>query len=227
MTHAPQPAADPQDEDAHPDAADQPDVRIKLLSAGLGEFARYGFGGARLERMAAEAGCAKRMIYYYFGNKRDAYLAVLEWAYGEIRASEQRLNLDTLPPRDALRALATQSFRYHEENADFTRLVLQENLQRGEMLQQVPSVSHLRHAALEPLAAILARGVASGDFRPGPTAEDMHYLISAMSSFRVDHAHTWKSVLEIDLLHDPARSRHLQLLLDQIDAMTGWTPGQG
>lgn len=198
----------------------EPDVRLDLLRAGLSEFARHGYGGARLERIAEAAGCAKRMIYYYFGNKKEAYLAVLEWAYGGIRASEQQLNLEALPPCEALRALARQSFLYHERNADFTRLVLQENLQLGGMLEQVAGVEKLRDAALKPLAAILERGAELGDFRPGLLAADVHYLISALSSFRIDHAHTWKSVLEIDLLADPARGRHLDLLLDQLDRMT-------
>ena len=54
------------------------DMRQALLDAGKTEFANYGYDGARLERIAARAGCAKRMLYYYFGNKDDLFLAVLE-----------------------------------------------------------------------------------------------------------------------------------------------------
>jgi len=195
------------------------DMRQALLDAGKTEFANYGYDGARLERIAARAGCAKRMLYYYFGNKKDVYLAVIEQSYSDIRESEELLNLDALEPLQALHALAHKSFEYHEQNREFTRLVLQENFQSGEMLGQISKTELLRKAALEPIERILQRGVAQGLFREQPTAVDVHYLISALSGFRVDHAATWQSLLQVDLLGENLRERHLQLLLDQLGAL--------
>ena len=192
------------------------DMRRALLDAGKTEFANYGYDGARLERIAAKVGCAKRMLYYYFGNKKDVYLAVIEQSYSDIRESEEMLNLDAMAPLQALHALAQKSFEYHEQNLEFTRLVLQENFQGGEMLGQISKTDLLRKAALDPVERILARGAKQGVFRSGISAVDVHYLISALSSFRIDHAATWRSLLEVDLLGDSLRERHLQLLLDQI-----------
>ena len=194
------------------------DMRRALLDAGKTEFANYGYDGARLERIAAKAGCAKRMLYYYFGNKKDVYLAVIEQSYSDIRESEEQLNLDALEPLQALHALAQRSFEYHEQNQEFTRLVLQENFQGGEMLGQISKTELLRKAALEPIERILQRGVAQGLFKDQLNAVDVHYLISALSGFRVDHAATWHSLLQVDLLGDNLRARHLQLLLAQLSA---------
>lgn len=195
------------------------DMRRALLDAGKTEFANYGYDGARLERIAAKAGCAKRMLYYYFGNKKDVYLAVIEQSYSDIRGSEEQLNLDALEPLQALHALAQRSFEYHEQNQEFTRLVLQENFQGGEMLGQISKTELLRKAALEPIERILQRGVAQGLFKDQLSAVDVHYLISALSGFRVDHAATWQSLLQVDLLGESLRERHLQLLLDQLRAL--------
>lgn len=195
------------------------DMRRALLDAGKTEFANYGYDGARLERIAAKAGCAKRMLYYYFGNKKDVYLAVIEQSYSDIRESEEQLNLDALEPLQALHALAQRSFEYHEQNQEFTRLVLQENFQGGEMLGQISKTELLRKAALEPIERILQRGVAQGLFKDQLSAVDVHYLISALSGFRVDHAATWHSLLQVDLLGENLRARHLQLLLDQLGAL--------
>ena len=195
------------------------DMRRALLDAGKTEFANYGYDGARLERIAAKVGCAKRMLYYYFGNKKDVYLAVIEQSYSDIRESEEMLNLDAMAPLQALHALAQKSFEYHEQNLEFTRLVLQENFQGGEMLGQISKTDLLRKAALEPVERILARGAKQGVFRSGISAVDVHYMISALSSFRVDHAATWRSLLEVDLLGDSLRERHLQLLLDQLSRL--------
>lgn len=209
------PPQDPQADDPGASAG----MRQALLDAGKTEFANYGYDGARLERIAAKAGCAKRMLYYYFGNKKDVYLAVIEQSYTDIRASEESLNLDAMEPLEALHALAQKSFDYHANNQAFTRLVLQENFQGGEMLGQVSNNESLRRAALTPLERILERGVAQGLFKPDVTATDVHYLISALSGFRIDHAATWRSLLQVDLLGDTLRERHLQLLLDQVDAL--------
>ena len=195
------------------------DMRRALLDAGKTEFANYGYDGARLERIAAKVGCAKRMLYYYFGNKKDVYLAVIEQSYSDIRESEEMLNLDAMAPLQALHALAQKSFEYHEQNLEFTRLVLQENFQGGEMLGQISKTDLLRKAALDPVERILARGAKQGVFRSGISAVDVHYMISALSSFRVDHAATWRSLLEVDLLGDSLRERHLQLLLDQLSRL--------
>lgn len=195
------------------------DMRRALLDAGKTEFANFGYDGARLERIAAKAGCAKRMLYYYFGNKKDVYLAVIEQSYSDIRESEEQLNLDALEPLQALHALAQKSFEYHEQNQEFTRLVLQENFQGGEMLGQISKTELLRKAALEPIERIVQRGVAQGLFKDQLNAVDVHYLISALSGFRVDHAATWHSLLQVDLLGDNLRARHLQLLLAQLSAL--------
>lgn len=195
------------------------DMRRALLDAGRTEFANHGYDGARLERIAAKVGCAKRMLYYYFGNKQDVYLAVIEQSYTDIRASEKQLNLDAMEPLQALHALAQKSFEYHEQNQEFTRLVLQENFQGGGMLGQISKTELLRKAALEPIERILQRGVAQGRFKEDLASVDVHYLISALSSFRVDHAATWLSLLQVDLLGESMRERHLQLLLEQLNSL--------
>lgn len=51
--------------------------RAKILEAGLLEFARFGYRGARVEQIAAEAGMSKSNLLYYFGSKQALYKAVL------------------------------------------------------------------------------------------------------------------------------------------------------
>jgi AcrR family transcriptional regulator len=52
-------------------------TRRGILEAALREFARVGPAGARVDRIAAEAGVNKRMLYHYFGNKAGLYRALL------------------------------------------------------------------------------------------------------------------------------------------------------
>src|SRR5512142_2209355 len=79
--------------------------RARILAAATAEFAAHGLGGARVDRIAAEAGANKRMLYYYFGNKEALFCAVLEAAYADIRAAELKLSLLDAPPEESVRRL--------------------------------------------------------------------------------------------------------------------------
>ena len=49
-----------------------------ILTAATSEFARHGYAGARIDRIAYAAGANKRLIYVYFGDKDRLYAAVLD-----------------------------------------------------------------------------------------------------------------------------------------------------
>ncbi|WP_049573954.1 TetR family transcriptional regulator [Streptomyces sp. SBT349] len=53
-------------------------TRARLLAAGTQEFAEHGFAGARIDRIAEQAGANKRLIYMYFGDKDALFSAVLK-----------------------------------------------------------------------------------------------------------------------------------------------------
>jgi TetR/AcrR family transcriptional regulator len=48
----------------------------RILSAAMREFAKYGFAGARVERIVSRADVSPRSLYYHFGSKRGLYDAV-------------------------------------------------------------------------------------------------------------------------------------------------------
>jgi len=50
----------------------------RILNAAMREFAKYGFAGARVERIVSRADVSPRSLYYHFGSKRGLYDAVRE-----------------------------------------------------------------------------------------------------------------------------------------------------
>ncbi len=52
-------------------------TRERILDAALTEFSAHGIAGARVDRIAATAGCNKNLIYIYFENKETLFATVL------------------------------------------------------------------------------------------------------------------------------------------------------
>src|SRR6478735_5181366 len=59
-------------------------TKARLLDAATGEFAQYGLAGARVDRIATQAGANKRLIYAYFGDKEQLFDAVVAAHLGEL-----------------------------------------------------------------------------------------------------------------------------------------------
>jgi AcrR family transcriptional regulator len=170
-----------------------------ILAVATREFAEKGLAGARIDVIAEAMRTSKRMIYYYFGSKEGLYVAVLEEAYRRMRSIEADLHLDDLPPEDALRKLVGFTVDYQRANPDFIRLVMTENIHRGEYLAQSKTIHQLNVPAIEGLRKVYERGVAAGVFRAGLDPLDLHMSISALSVFNVANKHTFSLIFQRDL----------------------------
>ncbi len=145
----------------------RPDLsRSRILEAAVAEFANKGFAGARVDEIAAKAEIGKRMLYQYFGNKEQLFQSVIEKVYTDIWEAEAGLDLESLPPRDALVALVTFVWRYYIAHPEFTKLLNEENMLNARHFR---SSKVLREGSVKSqflTEQILARGIADGTFRP-------------------------------------------------------------
>jgi len=174
-------------------------VRSNILAVALEEFSRNGLSGARMDEIAAKTRTSKRMIYYYFGDKEGLYLKALEAAYRKVRRGEQELELDHLPPLEALERLVAFTFNHHRQNPDFIRLVMIENIHHGRYLEQSDEIRNLNAAAISRIAKIYDRGVREGVFREGLDPMRIHWFISAISFFNVSNAATFSLLFGSEL----------------------------
>lgn len=169
-----------------------------ILEVAMTEFAEKGLAGARIDEIAAATHTSKRMIYYYFGSKEGLYLAVLEQAYARMRSIESKLDLENLDPETALRRLVEFTFDHHAGNEDYIRLVVGENINRGQFLAQSKTIQQLNVPAISSIQKLYERGVAAGVFRPGLDAVDIHASISALTFFNVSNRHTFGLIFKRD-----------------------------
>ncbi|MGH7569100.1 MAG: TetR/AcrR family transcriptional regulator [Gemmatimonadales bacterium] len=64
---------------------------LRIIAAAREEFARRGFEGARIERVAQRAGVNKQLLFYYFHSKRGLFQAVLAQAAVELERALEGL----------------------------------------------------------------------------------------------------------------------------------------
>ena len=119
-----------------------------------------GLSGSRVDEIAERTHTVKRMIYYYFGSKEGLYRAVLERAYEQIRSIESSLDLNALPPDEALRALVRTTFDYHNKHPEFVRLVMNENIHHGDHIGHLAGIKSRNRTVIAMLRTILDRGAA-------------------------------------------------------------------
>ncbi|MBL8333981.1 MAG: TetR family transcriptional regulator [Rubrivivax sp.] len=184
---------------AEPRTNDPDRTMADILEVATREFAEKGLAGARIDVIAEAMRTSKRMIYYYFGSKEGLYVRVLEEAYRRMREIESALHLDDLPPEDALRKLVAFTVDYQREHPEFIRLVMTENIHRGEYLRNSTVIQGLNVPAIEGLRRVYERGVKAGAFRRGLDMVDLHQSISALSVFNVANQHTFSLIFQRDL----------------------------
>jgi AcrR family transcriptional regulator len=173
--------------------------RARIVRAAMDEFAARGFKGASMDAIAARTRTTRAMINYYFGAKEKLYLAVLEHVYSEIRQAEGELDLDHLPPVEAMRRIVEFTFHYYIEHESFVRLVIAENQAKGRHLKKSPAMRTLNRPIVSLLAGVISRGQAEGSFRRGIDPIDVHMAIAALGNFNVSHQHTFSAIFQRDM----------------------------
>jgi AcrR family transcriptional regulator len=186
-------------------ARDPAATSARILAAATREFALYGLGGARVDRIAARARANKRMLYYYFGDKEALFLAVLERTYADIRTAEQKLNLLNLSPVEAMRRLVTFTWRYYLDHPEFLTLLNSENLHRARHLKRSKNIRTMNSPLIETIAGILRRGEAAGTFRGGVDPLQLYISIAGLAYFFLSNNHTLAQVFGRKLTTPSAR----------------------
>ncbi len=99
-------------------------TKATIAAAAREEFARLGYAGARVERIARRAGVNKQLIFYYFGSKRGLYDSVVQGAAHGVLRGEQGKHDDPGAATDGLRRAVQQLFDDLQAQPDVTALLL-------------------------------------------------------------------------------------------------------
>ena len=169
-----------------------------------------------MDRIAARAGANKRMLYYYYGNKEDLFLAVLEASYARIRNAEESLHLRDLPPEEGIRKLVEFTWRYYLNHPEFLTLLNSENLHQARHIKRSGWIAAMHSSFVEMLGEILVRGARAGKFRRGVDPVQLYISIAALGYFYLSNRYTLSTIFRRQLLaprHQAERLKHMTALV--------------
>jgi TetR/AcrR family transcriptional regulator len=187
-----------------------------ILAAATKEFATYGFGGGRVDRIAERAGVNKRMIYHHYGHKRGLYLGVLEQAYSRERTAEQKLELEALEPGEAVQRLIEYTFDSFVKDRSFIKLLNDENLHKAANLKRSKRIAEMHSPLIAIMQGILERGADAGVFRRDVDPMQTWISIAALSYFYFSNIFTLSTIFRRDFDAPDAREARRQHAVDVI-----------
>lgn len=199
-----------------PKKRDAQATQKRILAAAKREFARNGLGGARVDVITQKANVNKRMIYHYFGNKEQLFQRILEDAWTDIRTAEQKLELDHLPPKEALEKLVRFTWQYYLKNPEFLNLVNSENLHRGVHIKKSETIDALSTRFMAMVSDILKRGEADGSFRANIDPVQLNITIAAIGYYYLTNRYTGSIIYKRDLMDERALEDRLAFNIETI-----------
>jgi AcrR family transcriptional regulator len=191
-------------------------TKEKILAAAKEEFSAEGLGGARVDSIAERAGVNKRLIYEYFENKDQLFQSVLEEAWRGIREAEAELDLKHLSPTEAIKKLMTFTWDFYLKNPDFMSLVNSANLYHARHIVHSQRFKELHVGFIDMLQDILDRGVATGEFRAGVDARQLHITLAAIAYYYLNNRYTNEVIFGFSFVDKDRRAERLAFNIDTI-----------
>jgi len=183
-------------------------TREALLQAAVAEFAREGYGGARVDRISRAASSNDRMLYYYFESKERLFHAVIERCYADLVRAEEALVLDLTRPRAALDALIAFNWGYYWDHPELLSILASENLFEGRHVRDAIPGDFSR-AQFRFLDKVIRAGVEAGVFQRDVDLFLIFMTIMSLTYFYRSNLHTLSNYLAVDLASQDLRARWL------------------
>lgn len=88
------------------------DTLNRIIKAAREEFAAKGLESAHIQDIAERAGVTKQLIYHYYENKENLFACVLDESSAAAMAELVALELDDIPPAEAMRQMLYHVFDF-------------------------------------------------------------------------------------------------------------------
>lgn len=187
----------------------------EVVVTALKHFSDQGFSETKLEMIAKASGMSKRMIHYYFGDKKGLYVKTISHALELLRPEAESMQLDSAVPVEGVRKTVEAIYSAIINNPEAIRLVLMENLHNYGGVESAAAL-HDESNLLLNLDKLLMLGQDAGAFRPGISAEDVLVLISSLGYYRLSNQLTMDQLFDVDLSSEANIEGMRRLVVDTV-----------
>ncbi|MFQ5846369.1 MAG: TetR/AcrR family transcriptional regulator [Candidatus Methylomirabilales bacterium] len=156
------------------------------------EFARHGFDGASIRQIVAEASVTKPVLYYYFKDKRNLYLNLLEKAVAPLCEEVERIAGGAGSPLQRIEAIVAAFLDFFRERPDEFHL-LHRAVERREREVQIIAQTYFRRI-FQALSRVISEGVDRRVFRVLDVAQATFSVI-AILVYYLNRGHVIDAVL--------------------------------
>lgn len=160
-----------------------------LFSAAMSIIGERGYAGASVDEIAAKAGVAKGVVYYYFDSKAALAEQLIKSGLEFLAVRLKRVLEPDMTPVEALTALAHEQLRQIEKRRDFAKFLL------SEMWREDREWRETLNTSIEEIVAIfvaeIERGQKQGIFR---TDLNVHFTAQTIWATFLAGALNWTVV---------------------------------
>lgn len=191
-----------------------------LLAAGIRLFAAHGYHGVAVDRIVADAGCNKRMLYHYFGDKEGLYVAVLQAVYGRMEEVEMAPLPKDFSTADIIREMMARHYAFLDRNPEFVNLLLWENLNQGRLLARHPRLLS-KDPIISTLREVLEQAQRRGEIDAVGDVRHLLILMIGMCFISFSNRHTLRQAVGLDLDASSVRAEGLRMAQEMFLAYLG------
>lgn len=152
-------------------------ARDAILAASLKSFARDGFNGASIPKIAELAKVAHPLIHYYFGSKDKLWRATVAHYLGDEQREAAAILAATrgLPPLDRLRVVLRSFTQFAARFPDHFAMIVAEARSQSERFSWLQD--HYGRRYMDEIKALLTAAQEAGQLRDAPVDHVASILI--------------------------------------------------
>ncbi len=175
-------------------------TKLRILESARRLFAKYGYHGLSVDRIANHAKANKQRIYEYFKNKKTLFEVCLVSTFEEVIINEQEL-LDEI--NDDISNMSSIILRFymkvHDKYPNFWRLIAWANLESEPFYK---SLNNIKAESYDKLRVLYKRGQEKGIFKQNVSFEVYMFHLIAVSYSYHSNRKTLASTLSEELFSD-------------------------
>lgn len=168
------------------------------INATITEFVRYGYDNAR-----------------FSVDKHERYTQALNACLATITPPAEALRVDSPIPAEGMAHIVNAVYTQLDAHRDAVALLAAESLHPVLDSDTATAVMESSELGLH-LDRVLLRGQEAGVFRPGIAAQDVFYLLIALSFFRLNHRHLLATTTRVDALSTTNSAGIRRLVVDAV-----------